>query len=98
MSAVRRFIKLSWRERACLGEAVFYLAVARAALLIFPFIQLSPRLGEQHHASAETFATDAQRQETRRVSRAVTTMSRFVPWDSACLAQAIAGKMMLRAR
>ena len=33
-----------------------------------------------------------------RVAWAVETMSRHTPWESACLAQAIAGKYMLRRR
>ncbi len=32
------------------------------------------------------------------ISRAILTMSRYLPWECECLAQAISGKMMLRRR
>lgn len=39
-----------------------------------------------------------QHEDVHRLSRAVVTMSRHTPWESQCLTQALAGKMMLKRR
>jgi hypothetical protein len=43
-------------------------------------------------------ADPGQQERVRRIGRAVVTMSRHTPWESQCLVQAIAAKMMLRRR
>lgn len=93
-----KFSRLNWRERARLGEAFFYLALARLALVFIPFKRLAAQMGKQHHQSAPTLALAIQSAQARRIGWAVTIMSRYVPWDSACLAQAIAAKWMLQKR
>ncbi len=93
-----KFSRLRWRERGRLGEAFFYLALARIALLFIPFKRLAARLGKQQHQSPATLALPIQHAQARRIGWAVTTMSRYVPWDSACLAQAVAAKWMLQKR
>lgn len=98
VKAIAQVRRLTWRERARLGEAIFYLAIARLALVFIPFKKLAGGLGAHQQESFETFTQPIQRAQARRIGWAVTTMSRYVPWDSACLAQAIAGKWMLRAR
>lgn len=96
--AWHRFRRLTWRERARLGEAVTYLAAARLALLLFSFRQLAPRLGAPNQESPAALATQSETAQARNVGWAVTSMSRFVPWDSACLAQAVAANWMLQTR
>jgi hypothetical protein len=97
-SRLEKFFQLNWRERARLGEAILYLAAARIVLAFIPFNRLAPRLGKRETQSPETFATPIQRAQTARTGWAVRVMSRFVPWDSACLAQAVAAKWMLERR
>jgi len=93
-----KLARLSWRERARLGEALLYLAAAQLALVVIPFHRLTPHLGAPHAQSPETFAAPIQRAQAARIRRAVQTMSRLVPWDSVCLAQALAAKWMLARR
>lgn len=96
--ALSKFSRLNWRDRVRLGEAVFYLALARLALVVIPFKRLAAQLGKQHEQSPNALAQPIQRAQARRIGWAVTTMSRYVPWDSACLAQAVAAKWMLQKR
>lgn len=87
-----------WRDGARLAEAVCWLGVARVLLLALPLNAIAARLGKVHQQSPATLDNSFQRTQARRVGYAVTKMSRYVPWDSACLAQALAAKWMLGTR
>ena len=92
--------QLSWTDRWLLLEATLWLGVARIAILTVPFRKLAKHLGEQ---MAESPHSDQSAQETRlsrisQISWAVRGMSGYTPWESACLAQALAAKAMLRCR
>lgn len=98
MSAISKFLALSWRDRLLLVEALLYLGGARLALLTIPFRQIAPRLGQQLPADDALPWRAPVSPTARRIGWAVETMSRHTPWESACLAQAMAGKFMLRRR
>jgi hypothetical protein len=98
VSALRKLAALNWRDRFLLLEAWIYLGAARAALLAVPFRHIARCLGRQfppdHAVDEESTAPN----DARRIAWAVEVMSRHTAWESACLAQAIAGKFMLRRR
>jgi hypothetical protein len=95
---LRRLRQLSWSDRSLLAEACLWLAVARLAVLMLPFRWIAPRLGRQMEELPEGKAAPEQLEQARRVSWAVLAMSRLTPWQSACLAQAIAAKRLLQVR
>lgn len=94
---LRRFFRRSWRDRLLLIEATVWLGLARLAIAALPFRWLAPYLGQQQRESPTTDVPDPH-EHVRRISRAVATMSWHAPWQSTCLAQAMAAKMMLRRR
>jgi len=96
-NALRKLGRLSWAERFLLLEATFWLAVTRLALLTVPFRRIAPRLGTLQHESAATVPAKT-RDSADRIGWAVRTIARRTPWESACLAQAISAKTMLRRR
>lgn len=99
MRAVRKYLALGWTDRLLLIEAWLYLGAARLALLAVPFRYIAPHLGVQIRPTAvEPPGSEAVPPEARRLAGAVEIMSRHTPWESACLAQAMAGKWMLRRR
>ena len=98
MSALRKFLALSWRDRLLLLEAWCYLGAARIALLTIPFRHIARRLGRQFPADHAIPSPSPALPEARRIGWAVELMSRHTPWESACLAQSMAGKFMLRRR
>lgn len=92
------------KRRGLMIEALFWLAVARVALLILPFRKVAAHLGD-----ALPPAEGAQRMAgmaippgsdvtAREVGWAVRRMAGYVPFRSVCLQQALAGKAMLRRR
>ena len=89
---------MSWPDRLLLLEALVYLGTARAALLIIPFRRLVGLLG--WHVDEPPAGDDAGPvpMEARRIAAAVELVARRTPWESACLAQATAARLMLRRR
>jgi hypothetical protein len=67
-------------------------------LRILPFRSLARYLGPQLPPTEVLNASGVLPPVARRVAWAVDLMSRHTPWESACLAQAIAGKSMLARR
>ena len=97
MSRLHKFLNLPCADRNCLIEAAFWLGFARLAILILPFRRIAPFLGRNMAQSPEVEEV-AHRELLDRISWAVTTASRHLPWDCLCLAQALAGKAMLKRR
>lgn len=91
----RRARRLLSRDGARVAEAIAYLAVARAAVVVLPFRVVASRLGVRH---AETPAAACADAASLRVAWAVAAAARRTPWRSECLEQAIAAKAMLRRR
>jgi hypothetical protein len=89
--------KLSRSDWLLLAEAGALLGLARLAVLTLPFRWVMRACGTYMAESPpELDAADAARVE--RVAWAVDTARLFTPWNSNCLAQAIAGARMLRRR
>ena len=92
-----KLLRLSWADWGLLLEATLWLGLARAALVALPFRWLARHLGRLM-AESPPAGDPAFRPQLARVSWAVREMSRYTPWRSACLAQALAAKGMLRRR
>ena len=92
-----KFLARSWPDRGLLLEALFNLAVIRVLLLALPFRRLAAGLGAAGVESAGALA-EADEEVGRRIGWAVAAVARYVPWDSRCLAQALAGSRMLARR
>lgn len=97
MSRLNKFFALSAADRTFLLEAVFWLGLARLAILMLPFRWIAPLLGTNMAQTPPTAAA-APEDILDRISWALTTASRHLPWECKCLARAMAGKAMLRRR
>ncbi len=97
MQRLRKFSRLRLRDQCLLLEAVFFTAVARAVLAVFPFRRIAPWLGTHMAVTAET--PDHRHGEVvARIQRAIRTASNHTPWKVECLGQALAASVMLRLR
>ena len=94
---VRVFLRLPLFERLWLCPAWCLLGLARAAVLVLPFRMLAARLGDAQGVQGWIpLATPRQMLRARGVGRVVRMAARFTPWDSNCLAQALAASALLR--
>jgi hypothetical protein len=97
MSRFSRFLRLAASDRWLVLEALVWLGLARAAVLTLPFRWVAAALG-QRRAATEDDSEAAPSPQLRRVAWALRRVSRYTPWRSNCLAQALAGHCMLRRR
>jgi len=97
MIPLRSFFRHRWSERFLLLEALFWLCVARLAVLSVSFRHIAPHLGRRMAESAAQEQADA-RETVRRISWALTRAGHHAPWECNCLTSALAGKAMLRIR
>jgi hypothetical protein len=98
---LRRFGRLSNRERLLLGEAVIWLMGARLALTAVPFARLAAWFGtlrKPGEAGTPESGMPPDNAVARDVGWAVTRAARYVPFRAVCLPQAIAAKAMLNRR
>lgn len=91
-------------QRGLLLEAFVWLALARAALVLFPFRVVAAHLGEvcspaEAAARINQSINDPGEIDTAKaVGRAVRLVAGKVPFKAVCLQQGVAAKMMLRRR
>jgi hypothetical protein len=94
---LRTLGKLSWYQRRLWLEAWLWLGLARSLVLAVPFKYIAPYLGT-HGAESSLILSEETATVAGHVSRAVRSAARNTPWNSNCLAQAIAAKRMLQHR
>jgi hypothetical protein len=96
-SNLLRFLQFPVARKLLLLEALYFLAVARLAMFLLPFRRVATWLGTVGAETPQTAAEEFIRQ-AREIAWAIAVLARRVPWDSRCLAQALAGTAMLRRR
>jgi len=94
---LKKFLQLSWSDRFLFLGAFTCLCVTRL-LLIMPFKYIAPRLGRQTSDLPDNSNQGDPPEWARRVAWAIETAAQHTPWESACLAQAITGKILLKQR
>ena len=97
MNRLAKFARLSGPDRLLFLEAALWLGIARLGILIIPFRRIAPFLGK-HMAESPLSMEPTHRNHVERISWAVQTASRHMPWESTCLAQAMAAKGMFKLR
>ena len=93
----QRFLRLPLTEKLLLLEALCALASARLAMFLLPFRSIAAWMGTRG-AQTPPEASPEELRTAQKVGWAVAALARRVPWDSRCLAQALAGSAMLRRR
>jgi hypothetical protein len=94
---LKRYRRLPNPRRLLLWEALGALALARFGMVCLPFKRIAAWLGTPGNESPLTAAAE-EINIAREIGWAVGCLARRVPWDSRCLAQALAATWMLRRR
>lgn len=93
---VNAWCRRHWREKIWLVPAFVLLGCMRAALLLVPFRHLAPFLGRNLQASAVVpLAGRSDIVRAGHIGAAIRTAARCTPWESKCLAQAMAARLLL---
>jgi len=97
-------MRMNPARRALLVEATVWLALARLALVLFPFRVVAAHLGEVCSPAeaagriSQAIKNAADADTARAVGWAVRLMAGKVPFKAVCLQQGVAAKLMLRRR
>jgi hypothetical protein len=94
---LRKFSSRSWQERGLFAEAFVLLGVMRAAIVLFPFRKITAYLGLTPGASSSV-PESALCVKPTDIGWGVQAAAARTPWQSACLAQALTGMVMLGRR
>jgi hypothetical protein len=101
---IPRFVRLDAGRRALLVEAAAWLLVARVALALVPFPRLARRFGtfapptDSRVRDARLPAASGPSRLAEQIGWAVTRAAPHLPFRAACLAQAMAARIMLGRR
>lgn len=84
-------------ERLLLLEAFALLGIARLMVFALPFKWLAVSLG-RHMNESDTQICASDLRRARMVGQAIRSAANHTPWESVCLAQAVAAQWMLKRR
>ncbi len=94
---IRSFLKLD-RKTIVLCLIVFPLmGFFRMSILFFPFKKVANRMGKIGEESSSKYDYD-KHEYIMKVSYVVNKMSRYTPWESLCLVQALTAQVLLNAK
>lgn len=92
-----RFNQLPLKSKVLYFEAFLLLGLSRLIVSLLSFKTLAGLLGVEN---LETdFSNDGiDLNQVKQIAKAISTMSKYTPWNSKCLVQAYAAKQMLKRR
>jgi hypothetical protein len=93
---LRKFWRLSWRDRLLLSEAALWLGIAGLAIAVLPFRSVG--LLAARPIRRQELARQARLNNVQRIRWAVTRVAARVPWRAMCFEQGLAAQLMLRRR
>lgn len=94
---IKKFIKLNINIKIDLFKAFLYTAFYRICILFIPFNKLKKRMGKYKEESVN-IVPDEVYEVARYISWVVNTVSKYTPWESKCLVQALTVQKMLKWR
>lgn len=90
------FLRTNWQQKAWFIPLYLLSGLARLAILLAPFRHLAPLLGS-HHQNAElsVLITEQQEQHAQELKTVIRMATKYTPWESKCLVQALLAKVVL---
>lgn len=97
MKKIIKFFKLPLRMKGLMIEAFLLLGYSRFIVLHFQFKKIANILGKSNTETVKA-NDEINLDKVKMIARAIRTMSKSTPWESKCLVQAYAAKLMLKKR
>jgi len=94
---VKKFIQLSWKEKKYITEAFFLTGLFRFAILFIPFNKLASFAGIYNEESFEQINA-FENINVKKIGWSISVASKYTPWESKCLVQALTAQSMLKKR
>lgn len=97
LKKIKKFLKLKFRDKLLLLEALCLTAIARIIILTIPFKYIKKFIGK--HKEETPFKIDKTDYiAAYRIGWAVNIVQKHTPWESLCLVQALTAQNMLKRR
>lgn len=88
--------RLSWQQKIWIIVLYPISGIVRASVLVIPFKYLHKSLGiHSRNLQFCTVITESQLQKARQIGNAIIIMSKYTPWESNCMVQAILARWVL---
>lgn len=94
---IKKFLKLDFKYKIMFFEAFFYMGIYRMCIKFIPFKKLNKYMGKLNEESTNCININNYR-IAKQVGVAILTISRFTPWESKCLVQALTAQKMMKKR
>lgn len=98
LKRLKQFSALGWPQKKVFLQAYCLLGVMRLGVLTLSFKRMSRTLRQHKTPPAYIPLGEGQLASAGLIARAVWTASRYTPWSSNCLAQALTAQRMLAKR
>lgn len=92
---LKKWTLLPRADRFMLLKVFCLMGMVRVLILLLPFKWIAKHLGHQGIESSQE-EDSVKREAARKIGRAIAKISRYTPWESKCLVQAITGKILMR--
>lgn len=89
-------IKGSWEMKKLYLTAFFYSAYIRFCMLFVRYKKYESSMGIRGKVIAEHELSNAQLQQIKMVKTVVLANSKYTPWESKCMVQALSAKWLLK--
>lgn len=93
----KTFISITIIDKMNLFEALYLTAFFKIVIFILPFKTYKRYFG-MHNMETSYEIDNSEYKTIRRISWVVSTISKYTPWESKCLVQAMTAQKMLRRR
>lgn len=90
-------LNISTKDKLLFLEAFFLTGIIRLKILKVPFKQVKKSLGTYNEESQQTVDIKYYKL-SRKIRWVVNTISKYTPWESLCLVQAMTAQKMLKKR
>ncbi|WP_242847663.1 lasso peptide biosynthesis B2 protein [Niameybacter massiliensis] len=88
---------MNWRTQLLVIQTFILCGIVRALILLIPFKKFRPYLGE-HNADSNLEEDIYVYRQAKKIGQVVSMVSRYTPWESKCLVQAMVAQYLLKRR
>lgn len=96
--AIHQLGQLSFDDWVLVFQVLPALVCSRMLILFLPFRRLQPVLGSLNYVTSSDSSGEMGYVRIKRIGIILCAVSKYLPWRSMCLEQALAGMMLLRCK
>lgn len=92
---IQKLFQLSLTDWVLLAQCIYFLAISKSKIKLLKFQKVAPTLGKIND-EARSILTPTEYAQAEKIRLFIMRASRFVPWRSVCMDQAMTGVILLK--